>query len=403
MIITIRQLTFIITMSLLASMPILAKENSQYLLSEKNWESLSEINQLLDSGQANAAITKLITLLPTVQNKAYDTAVTQQTLGHAYSTINDYPKAIEVFRRALDTNALPDNVNHDLNFNLAQLLILTKSYQEGLSYFNRWVKSESNPSLDAYILAGTAHYESDQFKSTIPYAKNIITLKPKYDETWHLILLNCYLKSNQYQNAAVLLEKMLHIQPENKIYWQQLLATWQHANNDQKTLATMELMFTKDLFSPEETKQLINMYLYMQMPHKAAKLLQAQLEASKLPRNAKNMELLGDCWLQAKEKRKSLDSLNWAAKQSGDSNLFYRVGQIYFDLENYPQAIKNLQTAITKGKLTQLDYAQLLLGIASFHEKNYPQSMSALQQALHNKSTKVQAEWWLQRIKDLKI
>lgn len=403
MIKTIRQLSFIAVVSLFTSPLTFAEENNQYLLSEKNWKSLSEINQLLDAGQANDAINKLIDLIPTVQNKAYDAAVTQQTLGHAYSAINDYPNAITAFRSALNSNALPYNVTHNLNFNLAQLLILTKNYQEGLSYFDRWIKSESNPGLDAYILAGTAHYESDQFNSTIPYAKNVITLKPSYDETWHLILLNCYLKSNQYQNAAKLLEKMLRIQPQNKTYWQQLLATWQHADNDQKTLATMELMHTKGLFTPEETKQLINMYLYLQMPHKAANLLQAQLETGQLPRTAANMELLGNCWLLAQERQKSADSFDWAAKKSGDSNLFYRVGQLYFDLEKYPQAIAHLQTAITKGKLTQPGYAQLLLGIASFHQKNYPQSLNALESALHNKSTKDQAEWWLQRIKDLKI
>ena len=391
----------IFSMALLTTPFSSAEEDKKYLLAEKNWKQLSEINKLIETGNVNDAINKLQKLAIDVQDKHYDAAVVQQTLGYAYSTNNNYPEAIKAFRLALSSGALPHNVSHDLEFNLAQLLIFTEQYKEGLAYFDRWIKAEASPSLDAYILATTAYYESGKFLSAIPYAKNVIQLKTSYDETWHQLLLSCYLKTNQYENAAKLLEKMLRMHPDNKTYWQQLLATWQHANNDKKTLATMELMHNKALFSHDEIKQLINMYLYLEMPSKAANLLQTQLENNQLPKDAANWELLGNSWLQAQERKKSAEALSKAAKLSGDGNLYYRAGQIHFELEDYSQAISQLQSAVSKGKLTHHSYAQLLLGIAFFHQKDYSRSQAALEFSLRNKSTQDQAEWWIQRIKDL--
>jgi len=393
--------SLIIVISLFVQQTSLAENDKQYLLVEKNWKKLSEINKLLETGQAEEAINQLKILIPKVQSKVYDAAVIQQTLGYAYSAVNDYPAAIQAFQTALNSNALPYNVVHDIEFNLAQLLIFEKNYKEGLHYFDRWIKTESTPSRDAYTLAGTAYYESGQYEKTIPYAKNVIKLSRDYDETWHQLLLSCYQKTKQYQNAAILLEKMLRINPDNKAYWQQLLSTWQQADNDKKTLATMELMYAKGLFSNIEIKQLINMYLYLGMPFKSARLLQTHLDDGRLPKDNSNLELLGNSWYQAREFEKAANVLHKAAKLSGDGNLFYRVGQIYFNLEDYPQAISNLQTAISKGKLTQHSSAQLLLGIALFHQKNFSQSRAALEFALHNNSTKDQAEWWLQRIREL--
>ncbi len=387
-----------------ASIDLIAEDKpreKQYLLAEKNWKKLSKIDKLLNEGLANDAIIQLNDLLPQVQNKAYDTAVTQQTLGYAYSAINDYSSAIQAFRSALNIGALPFDVSHDLEFNLAQLLIFTEHYQEGLKYLDRWINAEPSPSVKAYILAGTAHYESGQYNNAIPYAKNVINLKNTYDETWHQLLLNCYLKTNQYKNAVNLLGKMLRISPNNKAYWQQLLATWQHTNNDKKILATMELMHTKNLFNNDDVKQLINMYRYLDMPYKAANLIQTQLDNGKMPKDTANWELLGNCWLQAQEREKSATTLIKAANLSGDGNLYYRIGQIYFELEDYPQTISNLHTAISKGKLTQKNYAQLLLGIALFHQKDYPQSQQNLELAFNSQSTKNQADWWIQRIRDL--
>ena len=143
------------------------------------------------------------------------------------------------------------------------------------------------------------------------------------------------------------------------------------------------------------------MYRYLDMPYKAANLLQTQLDNGQIPKDAANWELLGDCWLQAQERENSARTLIKAANLSGDGNLYYKIGQIYFDLEDYPQTISNLQTALSKGNLTQHSYAQLLLGIALFHQKDYPKSQQNLEIALNSQSTKSQADWWIQRIKDL--
>ncbi len=392
--------SLLLTCMLFLSASFAANKNP-YLLTEDTWKALSRINKLLDTGQPEIAIEKLTKLLPQVQDKPYDESVVQQTLGYAWSTLGDHEAAIDAFRSALNLNALPPDVTHDLEFNLAQLLIFTGKYKEGIKYLEHWIESEQSPSLEAFILAATAYYEMRQYDKAIPYAKNVLTLKDKYDETWYQLLLACYLKTNQYQQAALLLEDMIQIQPDNPSYWQQLLAVWQHANNDKKTLATYELMLARGMLSNDDIKQLINMYLYLDLPYKAAKLLESKIADGEFPKESRNYELLGNAWLQAKELEKSAMAFVQAAKLSSDGNLYWRAGQIYFEMENYPQAILYLRKALAKGKLKHHAQAELLLGIALFHQKDYPHAQKAFEFALHNNSTRDQAEWWLQRIKDL--
>lgn len=376
-------------------------EEEKYLLQKENWEQLSEINKLLENGQNSQAISKLNAFIPTIKNIPYDTAVAQQTLGYAYQANKNYAKAISSFKKAINTKALPYNVNHELYFNLAQLLIHSQQYKEGLSYFERWIKNEKKPDLNAYLLAGTAYYQSKQFKKTIPYAKKIIQLKNKYDEDWHQVLVSCYITVGQYENAAKLLEKMINRQPENKHYWQQLLANWQHANNDHKTLATMELMYTRGLFNSEDIRQLVTMYLYLDLPYKGAKLIQTEMEKGTLAKALKNWELLGNSWLQAKERVKAAQVLSNAAQLSNHGKYDFQIGHIYFDMEDYAQAITHLETSLKKGNLKDPAKAYLLIGIAAFHEKNYTRSRTALETAMRNKNKRNLAEWWLERIEDL--
>ncbi len=397
--ILIKQLSLIMLLITLSPITLAAEDNA-YLLTEKTWKALTDINALIDEGNAADAVPKLQSLLPDVQSNAYDLAVTQQTLGYAHNRLQNYNEAITAFSAALNTNALPFDVSHQVRFSLAQLLIYTEQYVPGLKQLERWLKNESSPGLDASLLAGSAYYETGQFDRAITHAKKVIQLKTAYDESWYQLLLSAYFKTSQYQNAANLLEKMIRIQPENKTYWQQLTGAWQNAGNDQKTLATLTLMHKRDLLNAEEIKQLINMYLYLDMPYKAGELLDQEIKRGRLQADNKTLEWMGDIWLQANERERASKTLSSIAASEGNADLYARVGQIYFDIQDYPNTIEHLQKAVQIGGLEQSSKSYLLLGIAAFNTANYKLAESALTQASVASSTRDQADWWLQRLSD---
>jgi len=111
----------------------MAKEDKQYLLTEKTYNALNTAQELMAAEQYSAAEAKLKALLKQTQSGSYERAVVQQTLGYLYSSQQDYKKASSYFQQALDSNALPKKVSHDLQYNLAQLLLADEQYKAGIA------------------------------------------------------------------------------------------------------------------------------------------------------------------------------------------------------------------------------------------------------------------------------
>lgn len=379
---------------------VLAATDEAYLLTEKTWNALSKINKLLDEGDANSAVSKLHELLPRVVENNYDHAVTQQTLGYAYNRLENYPEAISAFKSALNLGALPPDVSHQVRYSLAQIQIYSGDYAGGIKTLERWLTQERNPDLDALILVGSAYYETGQYDKAIRYAKRVIQAQPRYDDAWHQLLVSAYFKTSQFSSAATVLEKMIRLEPANKTYWQQLLSAWQNSGDDQKALATLDLMHRNQLLSADEVKQLINMYLYLDMPYEAAQLLEQKIEIGALSADQKNLEWMGEIWLYANERKKAATVFKQLANVQNSGQLQARIGRIYYDLRDYKNTITHLQSAVKLGGLEQRAQSYLLLGIAAFNSQNLQLAESAFLQANAASSTRSQAEWWLDRIRD---
>jgi uncharacterized protein HemY len=82
--------------------------------------------------------------------------------------------------------------------------------------------------------------------------------------------------------------------------------------------------------------------------------------------------------------------------------LYYRLGHIYVELEDWNNAKNALESTVSNDDLDGLRDIQanawLLLGISSYHQKEYLRSRQALTKALGFKETRDQAVWWLEQI-----
>jgi tetratricopeptide (TPR) repeat protein len=142
------------------------------------------------------------------------------------------------------------------------------------------------------------------------------------------------------------------------------------------------------------------MYLYLEMPYKAAVLLESKLASGALPRSVENQELLVDSWILAKETHKAAKLLKEMAPGSTTGGHYFRHGQILFEEGDWQAAIPALESAINRGHLRQTGAAHLMLGIAAYHMGNQEKSLKALGQAKNDKNTQNQAEWWIRKLKE---
>jgi tetratricopeptide (TPR) repeat protein len=360
---------------------------------------LTEAQALIGKQKPREAIEKLGALLPTLAGEPYALAVTHQVMGYAYSAEDDHQHAVESFKKALSYKALPDEVTHDLTYNVAQLLVHLTAYQEGLGYLEEWLRHERDPKLDAVKLAATAHFQLRRYEAAVPYLEKVLARQRPPEEAWYQILLACHFERNQYQAAAGLLETMVKTWPERRDYWLQWSGAYQRLDRNHQALAVLELAERRALLGEVERLQLVRLYAYLDMPYQAAEFLSAKIEAGAIKTNLEVWDLLAYSFAHAKEKQRAVRALKNAARLAADGNRYLHIAQLLFDLRDWNGAVQAVDNALQKGEIKQAGTAHLLLGIASHHRGDEKRSLHALERAQRYQDTKAQADWWIEKLR----
>ena len=369
--------------------------DERYMMREQTYKALATIQELIGKDKYQQALERVRKLIPDLSGKAYEQAVAYQTLGYVQSERGKHKLAAQAFLKALKLNALPRDVAHNLRYNAAQLLIYTSDYKKGLEQLRRWLKQEPKPGIDALQLAATASYYLKHYRQAADYIGRAIKQSKKPRESWYQLQLACYYPLKHYKSATRVLEKLVRMRPDNKDYWLQLTAMYQQRKLERRALATMELMLARKLLNAGELVRLARLYLYMDMPYKAGRLLSNSIDKGTLKPDLELWTLLGDAWILAQEKERAAKALAKAAPLAPDGNLYARLGQTLADLEQWKPAHKALGKALKKDKLDKPALTRLLFGIASFHIGKRDESWRAFQAVRNDKALRSQAEWWI--------
>ena len=373
------------------------EQKEQPALTRESYDVLNSARELMDENKYTQAETSLKQLLATDLDD-YDAAVTWQTLAHVYISTNDYQKAADCFIRSVKFDVLPENVTHEIYYHIAQLLTATSRYKESLEYLLPWFKHEPSPGVDAQILAASVYYELKDYPHMISYARKAIQISPKPDKMLYEMLLTGYFQTADFKQAADLLEKMIVLFPDEGNYWTQLAAVYQQSKHYKKALAIYELALKKGLLDQKGTLLLVHLYLQEKLPYKAASLLNEKMNSGFMENTPENLELLANSWLLARETGNAITALSHLANIKNDPEIFYRIGRLHFDRENWEEAISNLEKATRINDSEKQAEAYLLIGIAAYNLDQTAQSSRALNKALSSIKIREQAQWWLKKL-----
>ncbi|MDO7667434.1 MAG: tetratricopeptide repeat protein, partial [Pseudomonadota bacterium] len=240
MMVSVLKLPLLVILLLMAS-ATMAKQDSQYLLTEKTYKALSAAQTLMEADKFSAAETQLKSLLDKTESSSYERAVVQQTLGYLYSSLEDYTKASSLFQQALDSNALPEKVSNDLLYNLAQLYLADQQYNKGIVMLEKWLKAEASPPNSAHVLLASAYYRVKNYKKTVEHINVAIKNDKSVKETWYQVLLAAHLELKQYKSAISVLETLITLYPYQTSYWSQLSALYLQQNKEFTAMAVKML------------------------------------------------------------------------------------------------------------------------------------------------------------------
>ena len=205
-----------------------------------------------------------------------------------------------------------------------------------------------------------------------------------------------YYEVEDYASASRILKKLIRIYPDNKDYWYQLSSTYQQIRQYKKAVSVQYLAYKKGFITSEkELLALANLYLYINSPYKAAKLMKLEIANKRIKSNAKNWETLANAWTVAKEFEKAITALKTASTLNDKGRLYQKLGQIYVEQEKWGEAVTFLNKAVTKGGLKNTGTSYIMLGMSYYELEKLSLAKKAFNRALQYSKTKNTARQWL--------
>ena len=392
----------ILTAALLTFGQALAQEEKkpQALMSEATFNRLTIIQDLMENKEFDNARKRLDNLLPNVKNNLYETAVTLQTYGYLYIYMEDWSSAGRYLQQALDTNALPDQVEQGVVYTLAQIYATLEQYPRTIRMLKEWfAKSETEPPPQAYMLMANAYVAMEQFRNALPYAKKAINAIDKPREDWYRLYLAIHYELKQYRDAAKVLELMVAHWPHKNQYWKQLSSIYLEIQDDKKALGTLAIIYRRGILTSEkDLMNLSRLYILNEEPYQAGMVLEKAMRDGRVEKTRKHYETLAQSWLNAREMNKAVEVLGLAGNLSDNGELYLRQAQINAQLAQWRPAISAAQKAIDKGKLKRPGRAYMVMGTAAAEARQLDVARRAFRNARTYSRTRRAATQWLNYI-----
>jgi tetratricopeptide (TPR) repeat protein len=330
---------------------------------------LNEAIELLNMENYSGARDK-ITTLRMDRLSPYERGKVEQILFSIEVANENYEAARRHLQASIESGGLNEQEVQTARYQYAQLFMQEEKWREGAAALEEWFMTATNPNSAAYYLLAVAYYQMDDYNKAMEPAKKAVDLMERPQPSWVELLLALHLQRDQYREAIPLLERLIAMQPDKKTYWQQLSSIYGQLEDYPNALAIAQLAYSAGLVTDDsEIRRLADLLLYNDVPYRGATILEAAIEKRQVNVDDKLYEKLANCWIAAGEFDRAIQPLQRAAELSPNGDLFVRLGEVQVQREDWAAAVPALQRGIEKGQLRDAGYAQLLMGIALFNQK----------------------------------
>jgi tetratricopeptide (TPR) repeat protein len=365
------------------------------------FQKLEEAEALMADEKYAEALQLLGDIGPEIDDAPYEVALVKRMQAGIHAIQEDYPSAARALKQALDSGALPEQVNNQAVVELAQLYGALHENRKVIALLQPILEAMNQAPPRAYILLGSAHAQLKQYRKALAATKRAVALSEQVPEGWYQLLLGLYFELQEFRTAADVLEQLVRHYPDKENYWRQLVAVRTQSQEIDKALATTELAYRRGfLVGRGDLLHQAQLCLYLGVPYKAGDLLEREIAAGRLPADRERWELTANAWLQAKEWDKAVTALGKAAAESEDGRNHLRLARLHIEREAWKPAATALNEALRRGGLTEPGSAYLLLGIAYYESARRQQASEAFEQAYRYEKVRENARQWLAYLSD---
>ena len=376
-------------------------ESAQKVLAGEEASEVKEIGP--STQQLNNLVKQLRGYLSNTCGSSYEKSQVYNLLGFVQYSLNATQKAVINYKAMIAEPDVDPRQKIDTHYTLAQLYMMQENYPFAARQLEKWMAGADVVTADGKVLLAQIYYELDRKNEALVLVNQAIDsvemkgATPK--ENWWLLQKILYYEKvgdKKHNNKKVIatLKKLITHYPKH-LYWHQLGGMYGQMEESSHRLASLDILYLdKALTKSRDLLSLAYLYLGADVPYKAAQIIQEGIDQNIIESSAKNLEVLGSAWQQARETEKALEPLKQAAEKSDTGKTWARLAMVYLDLDENTKAVKAAQNALKKGQLKYPSYTQMTLGNALVNLNCYRKAAEVFGKAAkYKKSQKTAVQW----------
>ncbi len=215
-------------------------------MSEKVYKKLTEAQELIEAKNYDAGLAALNDLAQEPKLSDYEKAQLYNYFAYTYFTLERYEDAIYSYEIVLSQPDLPEALETNSLYTLAQLYFIIENYRKAVDVINRWFTLTANPTENAYMLLGQAYYQLEQYKeSLVPLKQAYAMVKGRGDipkENLLLLLRVDYFNLGDYENMLQMLKELVVHYPKPE-YWLTMAGTYSELKRLDKQMSILEMLY----------------------------------------------------------------------------------------------------------------------------------------------------------------
>ncbi|MEP3891160.1 MAG: hypothetical protein ABJN69_11930 [Hellea sp.] len=314
--------------------------------SAKAGEVVLKAQSLITANEFQAALTLLGDAKDIPDLTPYERSIIGQMQGASHYQLDQYGPAISGFERAIAAGGLRPKEIDDMQVQIAQLMIANGQFRQGAERLEAYLNGGGQLKPQYTDMLTQAWVNAEEPARALPWAsKWFAAADPK--ERKHYDLMNfIYAKLEKNERQADLVIEMIERWPAEKELWDAWASLLSQSGQEQDAFEVNKLLYLRGALSEEaDIMKVIQYYAYYNMPYQAAQILEKEMNAGRIPREADKLVQLSSLFRQAREYARAIPILEAATKTGGTGDLYAQLGEALYN-EGY---CERAETAFKRG------------------------------------------------------
>jgi len=281
------------------------KTKQAQAVSKEVYDRIQKAQELVDAKDYQGALRILNSLNNPDKLTEYEQANVLNYIGFVYYNMEDIPSAIRTYEKMVTIPSLEETMKKQVMYTLSQLYTMEENYSKALQTLDRWFVLEPNPAPEPFILKAQNLYQLERYQEMIQPIENAMRIARDRDkpvkEDWYNLLNFAYFRQENYVKVRDI-QKILLANWPKKRYWFSLAGAYTELGEDENLINAYAAANDQRMLEREsELVTMAQLFMQREVPYKAATLLEKEMDAGRVSKNAKNYRLLSQAWQLSQE------------------------------------------------------------------------------------------------------